>query len=272
MYWMYWVGLLFAAAALLTAFGIIAGNRGKRVPTVTAGDIGKSPYGFPKATDLVGGSRGFELQQLRLFPYSVIPGGVESAQELRDALARDPVVARHYADFDLSRARIIRLDRDREVYVSYRMGDRIYWTKKKLKLLKGESVITDGKHEARTRCGNQLSETSADPVSPNEPPAKAMAAVPPPALLAVAEPPSTGVPLVLPSPPGSTPTNPPGWVIVPPVFPIVGGSPPLNPPMPPPVPTPEPNTLSLLATGLSIVVAAGLLARYQKRRNARGSA
>src|SRR5580704_7067814 len=44
-----------------------------------------------------------------LFPNSVIPGGVENIQELRSAIARDPLVARHYADFDLSKARVIRL-------------------------------------------------------------------------------------------------------------------------------------------------------------------
>jgi hypothetical protein len=31
-----------------------------------------------------------------IYPYSVIPGGVESAAELRNSVTRDPVVAEHY--------------------------------------------------------------------------------------------------------------------------------------------------------------------------------
>ncbi|HVA95420.1 MAG TPA: hypothetical protein VNI36_11025 [Candidatus Dormibacteraeota bacterium] len=88
---------------------------------------------------------------------------------MRNAIASDPVVARHYARFDLSRARMIRLDRDRLMHVSYRIGDQIYWTKRALQLKKGEILITDGSLTARTRCGNQLAKTVVGPVSSNEP-------------------------------------------------------------------------------------------------------
>jgi hypothetical protein len=105
----------------------------------------------------------------RVYPYSVIPGGVQNIKELTDAIGRDPLVAAHYLGFDVTSAQLVRLTRDRMVYVSYRRENQIYWTKKKLKLVRGETLITDGKHSARTRCGNLVSETRVGPVSPHEP-------------------------------------------------------------------------------------------------------
>ena len=109
-----------------------------------------------------------------LYPYSVIPGGVESAQELASAVEHDPVVANHYADFDLAKTHVVRLSEDHAFYVSYRLGDQVYWTNKKLTVHKGETVVTDGTHEARTRCGNRLSETQSKPTSPKQPTAEEM--------------------------------------------------------------------------------------------------
>src|SRR5208337_3478077 len=43
-----------------------------------------------------------------VYPYSVVPGGVKDADELRYAAARDYVVRRHYARFDFSHARLVR--------------------------------------------------------------------------------------------------------------------------------------------------------------------
>lgn len=96
-----------------------------------------------------------------VFPYSVIPGGVDSVEALKTAITKDPVVAAHYRDFDLSRARVERLETPRVAHVSYRIGDNVYWTRKPLVLPAGERVITDGTHIARTRCGNQLADTPA---------------------------------------------------------------------------------------------------------------
>jgi hypothetical protein len=203
-----------------------------------------------------------------LYPYSVIPGGVENGAELRNAVFHDPVVAGHYADFDLAKARIVRLDRDRAVYVSYRLGDRVYWTKKTLRLFKGETLISDGVHAARTRCGNRLSDTPVGPVSAQEPSPTAMAAPQPPTLFAVNQPP-TGFPLTtpLPPPPGSTPPGGPpgGGIIPPPIFPIGGGGSGPNHPKPPPVVTPEPSTAILLATGLVILLVGSLLPWFRKK-------
>jgi uncharacterized membrane protein YgcG len=97
-----------------------------------------------------------DVPQRAVFPYSVVPGGVESVTELQKAIATDPVVADHYKGFDLSKARVERLATPRVAHVSYRVGDRVYWTRKPLVLPAGERVITDGTRVARTRCANQV--------------------------------------------------------------------------------------------------------------------
>jgi hypothetical protein len=89
-----------------------------------------------------------------VYPYSVIPGGVRNAAELSDAIAHDPVVSAHYSDFRLPNLRVVQLDRARLLHVSYRIGDHIYWTKVRMNLAKGETVLTDGVLMARARCGN----------------------------------------------------------------------------------------------------------------------
>jgi hypothetical protein len=94
----------------------------------------------------------------QVYPYSVVDGGVHSVQELRSAIWWDPVVAKHYSNFELDRAKIIEAKADRDFHVSYQMGREIFWTKKRLKVAKGERLITDGTHFARTRCANVLSE------------------------------------------------------------------------------------------------------------------
>ncbi|MGA7920812.1 MAG: hypothetical protein WCA38_14200 [Candidatus Acidiferrales bacterium] len=114
-------------------------------------------------------------QDRSFYPYSVIPGGARSPTELKDAVAHDPTVAQHYADFDLARARVVILPAARAVFVSYRVANGIFWTKNRLQLAAGETVLTDRAHMARTRCGNRISETPAQPVSPNaEPSPEAM--------------------------------------------------------------------------------------------------
>jgi PEP-CTERM motif len=104
-----------------------------------------------------------------VYPYSIVPGGVHDPKELERAFEHDPVVAAHYRGFDFRRARVLQLTEDRTVYVSYRIAGRVYWTTKKVHLRRGEKVITDGKMTLRTRCGNQVSETARQEVSPHEP-------------------------------------------------------------------------------------------------------
>ena len=104
-----------------------------------------------------------------VYPYSVIPGGIASVVDLREQAARDYVVRRHFANFAYRFAHIIQVHAAREVYLSYRLGDRVVWTTKKVHLHPGEELITDGNITARTRCGNQISETPQGEVAAEEP-------------------------------------------------------------------------------------------------------
>ena len=113
-----------------------------RLALPTTGFKGNAPFGHP------------------YFRYSVIPGGAHSPEELRRALHNDDVVRMHYADFKAENARVIVLDRDRLAFVSYRVGDQVFWTRKAVHLRKGETLLSDGKHLARTRCGNRISDSA----------------------------------------------------------------------------------------------------------------
>jgi hypothetical protein len=198
----------------------------------------------------------------RLYPYSVIPGGIESGADLRNSVARDPVVANHYKGFDVARARIIHLGEEHLLYVSYRLGTRVFWSKKQLRVPRGETLVTDGEYMARTRCGNRVSETPSGPALAVEP----LFEVPDEALDLREEGASlsgitTAMQFPLPSSPISsilTPTGSPGGpgggIIIPPTIPVGGGG-----PTPSPVTTPEPELLIMLTVGLT-----GLLLNRKK--------
>jgi hypothetical protein len=210
------------------------------------------------------------------YPYSVIPGGAYSPAELHYANQSDAVVRAHYADFNLNRAHVVQVTDDRLQYASYRIKDRIYWTSKKLRIRKGEYLLTDGVAFARTRCGNRLSETPQLPVSPQEP-ATALLSMPPirsemlPKLELAQAPPlgevaetaprlapvlpnsSEAIPLTEQAalPPALLPAAPPDpmFPVVQPVLrrqtpPTFTPSPPINQP-PPILPVPEPSTVWL---------------------------
>ena len=111
------------------------------------------------------------VQPRPVYPYSVVPGGIANAKELKWVAEHDPVVAAHYAGFDYERAQLVRLTLARTVYVSYRIGNKIYWTRRRLTLHKGETLITDGRMMARTRCANRVEEApQQQAASPVEPP------------------------------------------------------------------------------------------------------
>jgi len=218
-----------------------------------------------------------------VYPYSVIPGGIASAKKLQTALRHDPVAATHYANFRVQSARLIRLGEDRRVYVSYRIADHIYWTRKKVALHAGETLLTDGTHLVRARCGNRISDVPAKPTSPSEPPNEVLNRPVQPLLPVMPTDALPGDPVWkdTSTPPLLAFDNPPkpnapggGGPFVPflPGFPIpcCGGSPgpspspgPLPQPYPvPPVATPEPGTLSLLLIGV-----AGLVSLMKLRRS-----
>ncbi|HEY3939806.1 MAG TPA: hypothetical protein VGL97_20415 [Bryobacteraceae bacterium] len=214
------------------------------------------------------------------YPYSVIPGGAYSAAELRYVDKNDPIVRDHYADFDIRAVRLVQLTEDRYQYVSYRLHNKIYWTHKKLRIPRGEYLLTDGHTYARARCGNRLSDNSHRQTCPQEPTASALSLPPlglqnlPNLQLAEAPPPGelTQEFPVLPNPaerlapvlpngalatiPAETPPTPTTYVPIapffPPSLPSPGGVylPPSR--LPPPVsfpgiplPVPEPSSIYL---------------------------
>jgi PEP-CTERM motif len=104
-----------------------------------------------------------------VYPYSVVPGGINDAKELKWVAEHDPIVAAHYAGFDYEHAQVVRLTLARSVYMSYRIGNRIYWMHRRVTLHKGEKVITDGRITARGRCANRVEEKPQQQASPAEP-------------------------------------------------------------------------------------------------------
>jgi len=104
-----------------------------------------------------------------VYRYSVIPGGVYTAGELRGAIQADPVVAAHYQDLEQSKLQVKTVARDQYAYVSYRKGEKVLWTKNKVLLRQGETIVTDGTKQIRGRCGNCISEAPQLPTADNEP-------------------------------------------------------------------------------------------------------
>lgn len=214
-----------------------------------------------------------------VYPYSVIPGGISSALELHEAASHDTVVARHFSGFDYSRARIVRVSEPRKVYLSYRLGNQIYWTREPALLRVGETLLTDGSTTARTRCGNQVSVLPQARTSPEQP---LMAELDRPDAVASgieSIPPTFNSSLlqidpVMPMGPGS-PAAGNGFAakfplgVLPLPFGGVGGGGGSNgggggqtpPPVVPPAATPEPETFVLVFSGAMLI-----FARYRKQR------
>jgi hypothetical protein len=199
-----------------------------------------------------------------VYPYSVVPGGVKDPDDLRRAALRDYVVRRHYTHFDYSHARLVRATEAREVYLSYRVRDTVFWTRRKIRLHLGELLLTDGKITARARCGNQISDAAKPEVSDEEPDEDVLDQP-----VAALESPS------LPIRPVLAPPDLPGGEPIPPklfagafFFPYVpvGGPIPgrchaneenVNGhcrPKPKPPPVPEPSTMVLVVSGLALIL------------------
>jgi len=164
-----------------------------------------------------------------VYPYSVLAGGAYDVAELKRKLASDATAARHYQPFQLARVRSVGANFASPVYVSYRKGDQIYWTRNPVRITAGETLLTDGVLFARARCGNRISMTPEVPVAHVDPPPDIIdvpqyfefpPVAPPetPGLTETTNPPAT----VASSPPGSPPG---GLLIVPPILPPVGTKP-----------------------------------------------
>lgn len=109
------------------------------------------------------------LPERPVFRHSVVAGGVYTSDEVEAAMARDGVVAAHYSGVNPSALRVETLPTDRDVYMSYRIGQEIFWTKQKVRLREGETILTDGVHHLRARCGNCIAFMPMAPTADDEP-------------------------------------------------------------------------------------------------------
>ena len=109
-----------------------------------------------------------------VYRHSIVPGGAYSRHEVADAMRKDAVVAAHYRNVDLDKVHTKTITVARAVYVSYRVGNQTYWTKNRVQLSPGETVLTDGDTEIRARCGNLVSDHAQLPVASAEPPLAAL--------------------------------------------------------------------------------------------------
>jgi hypothetical protein len=189
--------------------------------------------------------------------YSVIPQGIHSEKQFARFLANHPVVARHYANFDLHKFRLVRLRHDRKAYVSFRLGNLIFWTSRKIWLFAGETLVTDGTHYARARCGNRISYVPKEPTTALEPSEPALEAP----ILHLTPASFHFSPLLGSSSVQLPPPNAPdggGSPFFPVIFLPPGGGTPVGTPVGSPLPgapqsTPEPATLLLLSAGLAML-------------------
>jgi len=154
----------FALVALRTLSPSLFHNARDNNPSRQSMDASRQAFAAAQA------SAERNLEKRPVYPYSIVPGGVRNAAELKWAAEHDPVVAAHYAGFDYDHARVVRLVLAQTAYVSYRLGNKVYWTRRRIKLKKGETVITDGKITARTRCANQVIKVPQQLSSRSEPP------------------------------------------------------------------------------------------------------
>ena len=99
-----------------------------------------------------------------IYPYSVVPGGVHTVMEFSNR--PDAVARRHYAG--LRAAAIVENPRNGAWYVSFRKGDAIYWTSRRMAIPAREQLVQlTGSNQilfARTRCGNLLSQVPQQPI------------------------------------------------------------------------------------------------------------
>ncbi|MGH9378046.1 MAG: hypothetical protein ACRD1I_04530 [Terriglobia bacterium] len=219
-----------------------------------------------------------------IYPYSIIAGGVHNKAEFEDAMKTDPVAAAHYANFNASKFRLVKLQHPEYAYVSFRVGDNVYWTSHRVELREGETLISDGSNLGRTRCGNRVSQAPRLPTYDHEPSAKELNTPTRPKVETEA------FSAVNPLAPGGVIPAPgallaPGGPSSPPLTANIGGMPPLIPnlpegcpagtttdskgncitsnvPVPPPVsPTPENNSWVLFLTGGLVLAGYGLMRR-----------
>jgi hypothetical protein len=188
-----------------------------------------------------------------IYPFSIIPGGVINSQELAASMNHDPVAREHYEGIEPERLWPTEVQQPMMAYVSYRKGDKVFWTDHKVQIAAGEKVLTDGVNLVRGRCGNRIAFKRPTPlpatVSPPEgPPPDIVFEAPLPGLM----PPSITEPMLPAATVAQNQVQPKNWE--PPIWCCSAKS--------TPNPVPEPGTLALVGSGI-FAAAAGF---RRKRR------
>jgi hypothetical protein len=211
----------------------------------------------------------------RIYGHSIVPGGIHSVEELKRVIVTDPLAARHYAGFDVTKAYITRLPHDELVFLSYRLNHKIYFTSVLRLIRGGEEVLTDGNNYILTRCGNEIVSSFHGPVDAAQEPMDldiVVAEMPAAQQLEVASvltpvPVPPAEPAVPPAPPSATPGPPPsdGGVAPPPVYFVpVGSSDPPTGGTPVQMAADDldpPTEITLLICGLAAILAWRFLTR-----------
>ncbi len=235
-------GLLIAISALLLAT-LLLGLRNSASRSMLPEIARHGWRGATTELDLTLDFRGGR----KLFPYSVVPGGLRNVRDAQDSIAADPAVARHYRGLHIENLVLRRTPAAMDVFVSYRVENAIYWTNHRIHLPKGELMLVDGANMVRARCGNRIV-FDLPPETPKNPGDE-----PPPEIFEYGLPPavSPDEPMLVET--EDEPKPPPGYgppLFVPPVVCCGGyGGGPVNPT----AATPEPSTLLLMGAGVLIV-------------------
>ncbi len=134
----------------------------------------------------------------QMFPFSIVPGGLQDTRELAESISKDPVVRDHYRDLQPDRMWFTRMKKPMLAYVSYRKGCDVHWTNHPVLIPANELVLTDGNRMVRARCGNRIEIKKPQPL----PTAVIPPDVPPPDIAM-----ETGLPALV--PPTIVPPAPP---------------------------------------------------------------
>jgi hypothetical protein len=108
--------------------------------------------------------------------YSVVPGGLRSAEDIVSVRREDKAVERHYRYFHVDEAQPVRLNRPRLAYVSYRVGGEIFWTRNTVMIPAGEVLFSDGHVRIRAKSGALISDRPMSPIRLVEPTEKQLEA------------------------------------------------------------------------------------------------
>jgi hypothetical protein len=188
-----------------------------------------------------------------LLEHPVIAEGIHDLGQLYAAMNRFPSL---YRKFDPTTAQLTRLKYPLFAYSSYRVGNRVLWTKERIVIAAGTEVWMDAAgHLIEARCGNMLLAGDDDPDSlPYDSLASYTPTLPAivPSVVSETPPPTTLTPPDLVPPTAGPPSQAPPAYPVPPVYPPCCAS--FVPPNKPPVSVPEPSSAVLLLIGFLGIV------------------